>query len=279
MTMNSKRKQAFLLFVMAGLFSHVTLLGTLGFADDIPTHKWDRVRDGIMIRKFTMSSSKGNKVNLMVLRVEPSKYSAKVIDTVEVLGKQKRSAIYSLKEAAKATKPVVIMNGGFSASYSFPIPAGLLVTNGKEIKQLNTVSSVQNGVFASSQSGWDIMHRSKYKSGKYTYALQSGPLLIEPSGVVGIDKMDVQKHKPYRRSVLGIDKSGRLMLILSDEVNLYDLALFLSQQEEAGGLGCIVALNLSGDVESSIILSDSKYPGEYGNVDVQLASAIALFPK
>jgi uncharacterized protein YigE (DUF2233 family) len=274
-----KRILCFLLLVIISHFPQIPMSIALCMAGDFPSNKWDNIINGVTIKKFSFNGVAGNKINLIALRVDPSKYSAKVIDTVAVIGKQNRTAIYSLKESAKATRPVVIINGGFSASYSFPIPAGLLVINGKEIKKMNTDSSVQSGVFMASDKGWSIIHRSKYKSGKYTNALQSGPLIIEPSGVVGIKEIDVQKHKAYRRSVLGIDKLGRLILIVTEEVNLYDLAQFLVQSDEIGGLGCTVALNLSGDVESSLIILDSKYYSEFGNTDVPIASAIAIFPK
>ena len=60
---------------------------------------------------------------------------------------------------------------------------------------------------------------------------------------------------------------------------MYDLAEFLAKEESQGGLDCIAALNLSGDVESGLYVNNEDSPYTYGNIDIPIASAIAVFFK
>lgn len=241
--------------------------------------QWSSLADGLSIRNLTCRCCDGNSVGMYCVRVIPSKWKASAVDPVGLLSEKKGAAVFSLRETAAASKAVVMINGGYTGSYSFPIPAGLLITNAKIVAKLNSVSSVQGGVFVVGPKGWDIVPRTQFKKDEYTNALQAGPLVVESPGVVGIRKSDVQTRQRYNRTIIGIDKSNRLLLIVTGPAYLYDLAKFLVLPESAGGLDCRVALNLSGDIESGLCVTQRSAITGYGSLDVPIASAIGIFGK
>ena len=74
--------------------------------------------------------------------------------------------------------------------------------------------------------------------------MQSGPLLVDPGGKLGIYKEDFDRQ---RRSAICLDGSAvRIVMVEGGGLSLLELARVLSSPREAGGLACEVALNLDG---------------------------------
>lgn len=248
--------------------------------NNLLAQSWEEIKPGIAKRTFTIPMKDRSSLEINAVRIDPTHVKIKVINVYGTLGKQlikqktPQFPVYSLRELISDLNPQVIINGGFSASYSLPIPAGLLVENRKIVSHLNTLSETQSGIFCVGDTGFKIIKRNEDREKNCVYALQSGPMLIESLDKVGIYRNEREKSGKYRRSVVAIDKHGRLLLVASGESYLYDLATFLAKE-----LDSVVALNLSGDEESGLYVSNKNTSYTFGNIDVPIASAIAVFSK
>lgn len=241
---------------------------------------WQELKPGITTKRYNYVAEDKSNIDILVARIDPTVWNVRVVNVYGVLNKLKnRFPIYNIRELISLLDTEVIINGGFSAAYSLPLPAGLLVENNKVISRLNISSTTQSGVFCVAKKGNSIIHKEQYKDGECIYAVQAGPILVESPGKRVVYKNEPKKYQKYRRSIIGIDKKGKLLLITSSEANLYDLAQFLIKTESQGGLDCIAALNLSGDVESGIYMRNKDIPIVSGNVDVPIASAISISKK
>lgn len=259
--------------ILVTLFS--TSLSYISFAQD-----WEEVVLGIVRKEYNYVLDDKSKLTINVVRIDPAKWKVQVIDVYGALKKQKgQFYVYSIKELISILKPQVIINGGFTASYSIPIPAGLLVESKKIVTRLNSLSETQTGVFCIGKTGYKIIKKEEYGNGDCDYALQAGPVLIEYPAKIVVYKNEPRKYQKYRRSIVAIDRRGRLLLITTSEGHLYDIAKFLVKSDAEGGLDCMTALNLSGDVQSGIYMSHKGKPIVDGNIDVPIASAIAVFKK
>jgi uncharacterized protein YigE (DUF2233 family) len=241
---------------------------------------WKEFKPGIAKRTFTASVvNGGDTLEINAVRIDPTRTEIKVINVYGTLSKQKAQQFpaYTLREIISLLKPQVIINGGFSASYSLPLSSGLMVVNKKVISHLNTRSRTQTGIFCVENTRFKIVKKEEYNEKDCVYALQAGPILVEWLGKIAIFQNERQKGGKYRRSVIAIDKQGRLLLVTSSRTYLYDLANMLVKRESQGGLDCVVALNLSGDEESGLYVSHQNMPVIIGNIDVPVSSAIAVF--
>lgn len=133
------------------------------------------------------------------------------------------------------------------------------------------------GFFCVKETALNIVRKEEYKKTNCFYGLQSGPILIERPSKIVIRPEERIKLKKYRRSVVAIDKKGRLLLIITSEAYLYDLAVFLSKEELQGGLDCLEALNMSGDDQAGLYVKHRKSHFIFGDIDIPISSAIAIF--
>jgi uncharacterized protein YigE (DUF2233 family) len=258
----------------------MTILLVVSFTGITIAQEWQTIARGVEYKKIALPSTKEmSAVNICVVRADATKVKIRTVYTYRISKKyDPRQVSYSLNILSKALKPIALINGGFTASFSFPVPTGLLVDDGKTINNLNSKSKIQTGIFCVNQSKISIIKRSDYRGG-CNNALQSGPIVVEAPGKVGISPSEKEKGRKFSRSLVGIDKDGRLLLIKSNKAFLYDLATLLIKEESAGGLNCIVALNLSGDAESGLYVPKLGPQGIIGNTDIPIASAIIITAK
>jgi uncharacterized protein YigE (DUF2233 family) len=257
-----------------------TILLVISFPGITIAQGWQRIARGVEYKKIVLPPTKEiSAINIYVVRVDATKVKIRTVYTYRTSKRFDPIQVsYSLKTLSEALKPIALINGGFTASFSFPVPTGLLVDDGKTINNLNSKSKIQTGIFCVNQSKISIIKVSDYRGG-CDNALQSGPIVVEAFGKVGISPSEKEKGHKFSRSLVGIDKHGRLLLIKSNEAFLYDLAALLIKDESAGGLNCIVALNLSGDTESGLYVPKLGPQGIIGNTDIPIASAIVITEK
>ena len=96
---------------------------------------------------------------------------------------------------------------------------------------------------------------------------------------MGIQAEELSARKSYRRTVVCLTTAPRLKLLVSlDETHLLPLAQWLSRPEADGGAGCRVALNLSGDTSSALIVhrAGDAPPTQMGEGSFPLPSAILV---
>jgi uncharacterized protein YigE (DUF2233 family) len=178
------------------------------------------------------------------------------------------------KQPRYGNKEWIAVNGGFS-SYRVDVPLGLLVVNGKVYSPL--AKEKPRAAYAASASefsklrwsgvlcqlkddnSWDIIAATRYQPGLCQQALQAGPVPVEPNSKVAISAAEATQEKPYKRTILCLMKDTRVRAIVTQETQLFHLAQWLSKPESGGGLGCRVALNLSGDSSSAIAI---RSPGD-----------------
>ena len=87
----------------------------------------------------------------------------------------------------------------------------------------------------------------------YDLAIQCGPVIVEPGGIMGIYENDFYRAN---RSVIGIADGKVVIAVVAGENNtglsLYEFAYMLRTPQDKGGLGCDVALNLDGGFSSQV---------------------------
>jgi len=109
------------------------------------------------------------------------------------------------------------------------------------------------------------------------WALQTGPILVVTGRNV-INQAEVSNRSAYRRSVAAVDRRGRVLLMATTEIHLYDLAACLCG--ELKQLEVRDAINLDGDSSSGLLVA---VPGgamrEIGSTWSLIASAIAVVPR
>jgi uncharacterized protein YigE (DUF2233 family) len=239
---------------------------------------WEQVQPDVEHSSASHKGAEsGQPFTIEALRIDPRKFNTETLDAYQTItdAGQKYSN-FSLRDLADLKKPVAIISGGFTDSFSQPIPSGLIVENGQITARLNRASVTQSGVFCVNTSGVSIIDKAAYTDGECKFALQSGPKLVEPEGKNGITSS--RKDQNFR-SAMCIDKDSLLLFIYASQVTLADLAEVLRQPSSEGGYECVVALNLSGDIEAGMIYRDHQGMEKVaGHIDALLASAIAIFP-
>jgi hypothetical protein len=245
------------------------------FADE--NIKWIQLSQSVEVGRTEYTIPEINeKVRFEIIRANPDLVDVKVISSVNLIKRKKRKyAAYSLREIDSILKPLAVINGGYTQSFSYPIPAGLIVIDSKAIMKLNKGSRLQSGVLCIKKNSNKIISKNKYKPNECDYALQCGPKIIEFPGKKGINS----RKRKFSRSVVAIDKTGRILFIKSSSISLYDLADFLLIDFKNGGLEVNVALNLSGNVESGLIYRNMNVTNFFGDIDAPIASAIGIFSK
>jgi uncharacterized protein YigE (DUF2233 family) len=240
---------------------------------------WKEVTSGLSVRTDQIAvGASGQNVEINALLINPSLLRTKVVAVHNTINRQKlKFPTYSLRELARVVRPIAIVNGGFSSSYTLPLPSGLLIENQRTIAVINDISKTQSGVLCIGDKKVQILTRAEYKTVQCKDALQSGPLLVEGAGKVGVFQSEHKKLPWYRRSFIAVRQDGQVILGVAGEISLYDLALYIAATGPKGGLGAVRALNLSGDVESGLYYSnDGTRLQTYGNMDAPIASAIAV---
>ena len=167
----------------------------------------------------------------------PGRYAARLVD-------QPRASLLSappISELTRRAKALLGVNGGyFDADFN---PVGLYVLGGS-IRRPFANRQLLSGLLVIGRTGRLEIRTKQETYQDAVYALQCGPLLIDPGGEIGI------KNTPgptARRTVLGIAESGELAVISTTAVSLRALAEALYGHPAAFGVGRLErALNLDG---------------------------------
>lgn len=167
----------------------------------------------------------------------PGRYAARLVD-------QPRASLLSAPRISELTgraKALLGVNGGyFDADFN---PVGLYVMGGS-IRRPFANRQLLSGLVVIGRTGRLEIRTKQETYQDAVYALQCGPLIIDPGGEIGI------KNTPgptARRTVLGIAETGELAVISTTAVSLRALAEVLHGHPAAFGVGRLErALNLDG---------------------------------
>ncbi len=220
------------------------------------------------------ASAADGSVALDGVRVDPSRLTVRLLDSYTILGGTRSFTGFTLRDLASRVRALAIINGGATASLSLPVPVGLLVTDGRLVSKPSLQSKTLSGFLCFTAKTVTVLPISSYQPGGCQSALQAGPIAID-GGRNAILKSEL-KLPAYRRSLAAVDGSGRLILIATSKVHLYELAECL-----VGGLKRLdirKAINLDGDLSSGLLLAGAQGATrrEAGNTSSLVASAIAV---
>ncbi|HZP18640.1 MAG TPA: phosphodiester glycosidase family protein [Bauldia sp.] len=150
--------------------------------------------------------------------------------------------------------------------------SGLLVIDGKEVAPENDRAG--SGLVYAGRDGVGIGYRKALadRSGM-AYAVQVGPVLVEPGGIVGIAN---RKNVRDNRSALCLTRQSIVAVAVTGGISLYQLARLLAADPAKGGFGCEVAINLDGGPSTQAMFRGDKTPSVPGGSPIH--NAIVIVP-
>jgi uncharacterized protein YigE (DUF2233 family) len=196
---------------------------------DVP---WKQLGNGLESRTFTWHG-----VQVHAFRAHPSK--------IEV----GTGALLDAPDWLRKERARVVINGGYFDEHSKPL--GLRVSKSTKTSRLRQADW---GVFWIRKGRARIAHTRDYPSKiRPTEAIQCGPRLV----VAG--KTTDLKPQWGRRTGVGIDRSGRVVLAITDgQLLLSNWAQVFASND---GLGCRDALNMDGGGSTQMAYSTARAKG------------------
>jgi len=236
---------------------------------------WVTAKSGCEVREGTLIDADNNwrgndippvaQVYYVMVRCDPTSVRISILDTAGVLGKENAYAAYSVREVAKNTGASVVVNAGSTASYSTPIPVGLLIVRGLVISKTN-LKATHGAILCVGKKGVTIGPLSQQRPTPKgcSYAVQGGPLLSR-------DFKEADSNRT-RRTIAAIDKKGRLIILVTKS-NTFLSSLRSLLYDSSSDLEIQSALNLDGGMSSGIMFAQR---GVVGSVDNLVASVIVI---
>ena len=182
-------------------------------------------------------------LNLHVWSFDPKRFALK-------LRQQANAGGQSIGEFMTDPGDVLAINGGFfdTDSRERLTPSGLLIVDGTIVRDVTEKGS---GILFATADGVGIVRRQDFRAAGVIHAVQSGPLLVDPGGKLGIYKEDFDRQ---RRSAVCLDGGAMRIVMVEGGLSLLELARVLSTPRDAGGLACDVALNLDGGPSTQAVV-------------------------
>jgi uncharacterized protein YigE (DUF2233 family) len=205
------------------------------------------------------------EINLHVWSFDPKRFELKLRQQAVVGGQ-------SIADFLSDPGDVLAINGGFFDidSRQRLAPSGLLIVGGALIRDVTEKGS---GVLFANADGVGIVRRQDFRPAGVTHAVQSGPLLVDPGGKLGIYKEDFDRQN---RSAICLDGETIRIVMVEGGLSLLELARVLSSPREAGGLACEVALNLDGGPSTqAMVRAGSREQSFVGRWRIQNALVIS----
>jgi uncharacterized protein YigE (DUF2233 family) len=199
--------------------------------DEFP---WQKIEEGFEFKAAQIDGQPYQSlIKLKVLRVGLEKFQVRVLDT-RVYGTDR----LEIRLLAKKAQALAAINGGFFTPEYRPL--GLLIVDGKEV---NPLRRADWGVFLIQENRPRIIHTNEFQNDRnISQAMQVGPRLV-------VNGRELQmKRQAARRSALGVTMKYQLILLSTDDTDVYaqDLARIFHLPESQGGLECRDAMVLDG---------------------------------
>ncbi len=187
------------------------------------TADWQEAKPGLWTTALTLEGG----VHGYGLRFDQARYDLSLVWSPSGL----------LIPGERPADALAIWNGGYFEQDLRP--SGLLIDQGRQAAAPNSGSGL--AIFGANGDPFRLVryHERPEKPDPSQSMLQVWPFLVEPGGADGIHRDD---QKRARRSALGLDESGRgiLVAVVDDGVSLYRLMGIVR------ALGATVAVNLDG---------------------------------
>jgi len=212
----------------------------------IPDTGWERLRPGLGRRVINLPGENGELFeHLYLLRLEPDDYHFDVAY---------RPQPQTLEAWQLETNALIVLNGGyFRLEDGSAIPNGLSVVGGQGF---GSTYGEFGGMFAVTGQGPELrwLAQEPYNpSEPLLAAIQSFPVLVKPGGELGFPEQE-EDNRAARRSVIAMDRDGRVVLIVASIGNftLHRLSAYLVGSD----LDLDIAINLDGGPSSGILLAN-----------------------
>jgi hypothetical protein len=159
----------------------------------------------------------------------------------------------SLEAWQRETNATMVVNGGFySIANEKYFPDGLTIVGG----QASGRSFNHGGMLAIREDRAELrwlIQRPYNASDGLQAGLQSFPILVQPGGELGFGP-ERENHASARRTVIGQDRAGRILLMVAPQgyFTLHQLSAFLTESN----LDLDIAINLDGGGSTGILVAN-----------------------
>lgn len=213
---------------------------------------WRDLQKGVAIRTLVLERSQPNyTVELKLARFNTQLISARVLDSGEF---QLRTA--SAKTFAEKSQAIAAINANYFDERGRPL--AYLKTRVKEINRSLSKHSLYTGIFGIDESGAFVTHRDEFAPAQASEALQSGPLLLHRGLPIAVNP---NLGRYARRAVIGIDKTGAIIIGVADAV-LGGLGFAELQKlfvDSRWHIDAVELLNLDGGGSAQLYVKSGKF--------------------
>jgi uncharacterized protein YigE (DUF2233 family) len=169
---------------------------------------WNTIRKGVEFRKIAMERSESSAtMEFKLLRFDSGLIVPRVMhaDQFHLKGA-------SAKTFAEKSGAIAAINANYFDEKGRPL--AYLKTTEKEVNSTVSKHALYTGIFGVRELVPFVLHRDNFQPSQASQALQSGPLLMNK----GAAEMLNGSARYARRSVIGMDKEGRILIGVTDAV-------------------------------------------------------------
>ena len=232
---------------------------------------WRQLQQGIDFRKIVLERAEPNyPVELKLVRFDIKAIIPRILQSADFQLKGASAKVFAQSSGALAS-----INASYFDDKGRPL--AYLKSAEKEINRAVSKHPLYTGIFAIREAAPVVMHRDEFVPAQVNEALQSGPLLLNHGNTVEIVS---GLGRLARRSVIGIDKDGRVIIAVTDAVigglsfaELQELFSNPKWRLETPDL-----LNLDGGGSAQLYLKAGKFQ-EWIAGTVEVPVAIGFFAK
>ncbi len=226
---------------------------------------WQTIMPGLDYIELTLPNANSSG-RIHAFRFDLAQYRLSLLFANEF--NRERAPIYYFVNHSKA---LIGVNGGFFSPQFKPL--GLRIKNGVMINKLKRTSWW--GVFYIRKNRAYILSPRQFRYNKQiTFAVQGGPRLLVNGRIPPL------KGGVAERTALGITKKGKVVLLVTENSPLTttQLAKIMRQSINAGGFGCVNALNLDGGSSSQLYARIGNFRVNVPNFKA-ITDAVVVLPK
>ena len=232
---------------------------------------WKAVQKGVEFRQIGLERSEpSHTIDLKLLRFDSHWVIPRVLNSTQFQLKGANAKIFAEKTGA-----IAAINASYFDEKGRPL--AYLKTAEKEINPAVSKHALYTGIFGMRDSAPFVVHRDNFQPEQTSEALQSGPLLLNRSA--SIEVMN-GLGRYARRSVIGIDKAGKVIIGVTDAIlgglkfnELQELFTGTKWQLETPDL-----LNLDGGGSAQLYVKAGKFE-EWVSGTSEVPVAIGFFAK
>jgi uncharacterized protein YigE (DUF2233 family) len=230
---------------------------------------WNILRKGVEFRKITMERSESGTLELKLLRFDSGLIVPRVLfaDQFHLKGA-------SAKTFAEKSGAIAAINANYFDEKGRPL--AYLKTTEKEVNPTVSKHALYTGIFGVREFVPFVAHRDNFRASQASEALQSGPLLLHKGALEILNG----PARYARRSVIGLDKDGRILIGATDAVlgglsfpELQELFTSSNRRLDATDL-----LNLDGGGSAQLYVKAGKFE-EWLSGTSEVPVAIGFFAK